>query len=76
MINAAMNTNGIIIRDVNLALNIKDFSKEFARMCIAFLINFFFEYNQIILIQKSWDLTAFIIFFEFVSNDSTFAERN
>ena len=61
MINAAMNMNEIIIRDVNLLLNIEKFSKEFMKMCIAFLIDFFFEYNQMILIKKFRDLIAFII---------------
>ena len=31
-------------------------------MCVVFLINFFFEYDQVILIEKSRDLTAFMIF--------------
>ena len=75
MINIAMNMNKIIIRDVNLSFNVEKFLKEFAKICIVFLINFFFEYNQVILIKKSRDLTAFIIF-KFVSNDSTFAKRN
>ena len=45
MINVAMNMNKVIIRNVNLPFNVKKFSKEFARMCVAFLINFFFEYD-------------------------------
>ena len=45
MINVAINMNEVIIRDVNLSFNVKEFSKEFAKMCVAFLINFFFEYN-------------------------------
>ena len=62
MINAAMNMNEVIIRDVNLSFNVEEFSKEFARMCVAFLIDFFFEYDQMILIEKSQDLTAFMTF--------------
>ena len=61
MINVAMNMNEVIIRDVNLSFNVEEFSKEFARMCVAFLIDFFFEYDQVILIEKSRDLTAFMI---------------
>ena len=61
MINVAMNMNEIIIRDVNLSFNVEKFLKEFARICVAFLINFFFEYDQVILIEKSRDLTAFMI---------------
>ena len=61
MINVAMNMNEIIIRDVNLLFNVEKFSKEFAKMCVTFLINFFSEYDQVILIEKFRDLTAFII---------------
>ena len=45
MINAAMNMNGVIIRDVNLPFNVEEFLKEFAKICVVFLIDFFFEYN-------------------------------
>ena len=45
MINVAMNMNEVIIRDVNLLFNVEKFSKEFANMCIAFVIDFFFEYD-------------------------------
>ena len=40
-----MNINEIIIRDVNLFFNIKNFLKKFADMLITSLINFFFNYN-------------------------------
>ena len=62
MINTAMNMNGVIIRDVNLSFNVEKFLKEFVKMCVVFLIDFFFEYDQVILIKKSRDLTAFMIF--------------
>ena len=62
MINVAMNMNEIIIWDVNLSFNIEEFSKEFTKIYVASLIDFFFEYNQMILIEKSRDLTAFMIF--------------
>ena len=45
MINAIMNMNEIIIRNVNLSFNVEKFSKEFAGMLIMSLINFFFDYN-------------------------------
>ena len=61
IINVAMNMNEIIIRDINLSFNVEEFSKEFAKMCVAFLIDFFSEYDQVILIEKSRDLTAFMI---------------
>ena len=64
MINAIMNMNEVIIRDVNLSLNVKKFSKEFADMLITSLINFFFDYDQVMLVEKCWNLTTFMTFFE------------
>ena len=54
--------NEIIIRDVNLSFNIEKFSKKFVTMSAIFLIDFFFEYDQVILIEKFRDLTPFMIF--------------
>ena len=62
MINAVINMNGVIIRNVNLSFNVEEFSKRFTRICVVFLIDFFFEYNQMILIEKSRNLTAFMTF--------------
>ena len=62
MINAAINMNEVIIRNVNLPFNVEKFLKEFAKMCVDFLIDFFSKYDQMILIEKSRDLTAFITF--------------
>ena len=62
MINAAMNMNGVIIQDVNLSFNVEEFLKKFTKMCVAFLIDFFFGYDQVILTEKSRDLTAFMTF--------------
>ena len=45
MINVAMNINEVLIRDVNSSFNVEEFSKKFAKMCVVFLIDFFFEYN-------------------------------
>ena len=45
MINAIMNINEIIIRDVNLSFNVEKFLKKFINMLIASLIDFFFDYN-------------------------------
>ena len=66
MINAIMNMNEIIIRNVNLSLNVKKFSKEFADMLITSLINFFFDYDQMMLVEKCRDLTTFMISLEFL----------
>ena len=57
-----MNINEIIIRDINLSFNVEELSKEFVKMCVVFLIDFFFKYDQVILIEKCQDLTAFMIF--------------
>ena len=64
MINAIMNMNEVIIRDINLSFNVKKFSKEFADMLIMSLINFFFDYDQIMLVEKCRNLTTFMISFE------------
>ena len=45
MINAIMNMNEIIIRDVNLSFNVEKFSKKFINMLITFLIDFFLNYD-------------------------------
>ncbi len=60
MINAAMNMNKIIIRDVNLLSDVNEFFKEFIDMIMIFLIYLFSEYDQITLTKIYWDLTVFI----------------
>ena len=62
MINAIMNMNEVIIRNVNLSLNVKKFSKKFADILITSLINFFFDYDQMMLVEKYRDLTTFMTF--------------
>ena len=66
MINAIMNMNEIIIRDVNLSFNVEKFSKKFANMLITSLIDFFFDYDQITLAEKCRNLTIFMISFKFL----------
>ena len=61
-----MNINEIIIHNVNLSLNVKKFLKEFTDMLIASLINFFFDYDQMMLVEKYRNLTTFMISFEFL----------
>ena len=65
MINVAININEVIIRDANFLFHIEKFTKEFARIYFISLIDFFFEDDQVILIEKSRDLIAFIIFLNF-----------
>ena len=64
MINAIMNMNEMIIRDVNLSFNVKKFLKKFANMLITSLINFFFDYDQITLAEKCRNLTIFMTSFK------------
>ena len=64
MINAIMNMNEVIIRDVNLSFNVKKFLKKFADMLITSLIDFFFNYDQITFAEKCRDLTIFMISFK------------
>ena len=52
MINAIININEMIIRDINLFFNVEKFSKKFANILITLLINFFFNYNQIMFAEK------------------------
>ena len=59
-----MNMNEVIICDVNLLLNVKKFLKEFANMLITSLINFFFDYDQVMLVEKCRNLTTFMISLE------------
>jgi alpha-glucuronidase len=49
MINAAMNINKVIIKNVNVSSDVNEFFKEFIKMIMISLINLFSEYNQITL---------------------------
>ncbi len=62
MINAAMNMNKIIIKDVNLLSDVNEFFEEFVDMIMIFLIDLFSEYNQITLTKIYQDLTTFMTF--------------
>ena len=64
MINAIMNMNEVIIRDINLSFNVKKFSKKFVNILIMLLIDFFSDYDQITFAEKCRNLTIFMISFE------------
>ena len=49
----------MIIRNTNLPPSVNEFFKKFTEYIIAFLIDFFSNYNQIKLNKKSKDLTTF-----------------
>ena len=66
MINVIMNINEIIICDVNLLFNVEKFSEKFADMLITSLIDFFFDYDQITLVEKCQNLIIFMTLFKFL----------
>ena len=59
MINIVIKINRVIVRDVNLPPSVNEFFEEFAGYISAFLIDFFFGYDQIEFDEKSRDLTTF-----------------
>jgi hypothetical protein len=60
LINAVLEMNRVIIRDANLFSAIDEFSEEFADCAIASLVNLFFEYDQLSLIEKCRDMIVFM----------------
>ena len=56
-----MNINKFIIKDINLFLNCEEFTKNFTKMTISLLLDFYIEYNQIKLYLKCRDMTTFQI---------------
>jgi hypothetical protein len=60
LINAVLEMNRIIIRDANLFSAIDEFSEKFADCAIASLVNLFFEYDQLSLIEKCRDMIVFM----------------
>ena len=59
LINTTMKINRVIMKDINLPPFINEFFEEFTGCVIASLIDFFSNYNQIKLNEKSRDLTTF-----------------
>jgi hypothetical protein len=60
MINAMMNMNKIIIRDVNLFSDVNEFFKKFIEMIMISFIDLFSEHDQIMLTKIYQDLTVFM----------------
>ena len=60
IINIVININKITIQNANIFSNIEEFAKEFVKIIIALLIDFFLNYNQIRLVSKSRNLIDFI----------------
>jgi len=60
IVNTTISINKVTIRDANLPLVVDEFSKEFAGMSVASLIDFFSGYDQITLTEECRDLIAFM----------------
>ncbi len=61
LINVVLEINRVTIRDANLSFAVNEFSEEFADCVIASLMNLFFEYDQLSMIEKCRDMIAFMI---------------
>ena len=59
MINAIMYINKIIMKNINIFLNVKEFAEKFAEMTVQSLIDLYFKYDQIPLEERSRNLTVF-----------------
>ena len=55
-----MKLNSVSLQDVNLPPLVDKFLEEFTRCTIALLIDFFSRYDQLVLVPKCRDMTAFI----------------
>ena len=59
IINAVINMNQYTVQDMNLSSNVKEFAERNVRMTVVSLVNFYSEYNQVKLHQKSCDMIMF-----------------
>jgi hypothetical protein len=64
LINVALKMNRVIIRDANLLSAMNEFSEEFIDCVIVSLMNLFFEYDQLSLIEKCKDMIVFMTSFD------------
>jgi len=60
LINAVMYINKVIIKDINISLNIKQFVKEFTNLQAVSFVNMQSEYNQIKLNKRSCNIMGFM----------------
>ena len=56
--------NQYIVQDMNFSSNVEEFAERSAEMTVVSLVNFYFEYNQVELHQKSCDMTVFQTLFK------------
>ena len=68
MMNAIIYINKMILKNINIFLNVKKFAEEFAEITVQNLMNLYFKYDQIPLKKKSRDLTAFQILLKLLRN--------
>jgi hypothetical protein len=66
LINVVLEMNRITIRNANLSSAMNEFSEEFADCVIVSLMNLFFEYDQLSLIEKCKDMIVFMISLDLV----------
>ncbi|KAF8852177.1 hypothetical protein BDZ45DRAFT_600385, partial [Acephala macrosclerotiorum] len=66
LINATIKINSIILRNANIFPFVNEFSEKFIKYFCAFLIDFFFEYDQFTLNVRNKNITVFIILLGFL----------
>ena len=59
MMNAVIYINKIILKNINIFLNVEEFAEEFTEMTVQSLMDLYFKYDQIPLKKRSKDLTVF-----------------
>ncbi len=72
LINVVLKMNRVIIQNANLLFTIDEFSEEFADYAIVSLVNLFFEYDQLSLIEKCRDMIAFMTSFNLMRMTTIF----
>ena len=63
-----MHINKIIIHNIMISSNIKQFVKKFSKFKTVSLMNIQSDYNQVILAKKSCDITDFIMMLDLLKN--------
>ena len=59
LINTAVFLNKISVKDANLSPSIDKFLEDFSRIAISSVVDLFSSYDQVLLVPKSRDMTAF-----------------
>ncbi len=72
LINVVLEMNRVIIRNANLSSAIDEFSEEFVDCAIVSLVNLFFEYDQLSLIEKCRDMIVFMTSFDLMRMTTIF----